>query len=143
MVRTGMMRRKMRDADTPIPSDRPIPPIHPHGRSYLRAWEGLEPRVVATEWGDKDDPAVFAAVSAVQNYRGEPWLIRGVLRRGGAGRPPVLTRVAIEHLLDPSREVTGPVVREIPFAKIRNLALEHLPVRSLLLEVLVEEKSWH
>src|SRR5437868_3209341 len=66
--------------------------------------------VYGTEYSDPADEAVFGRLLAKQRIGGEPWLIRGVLR-AVSGRQPVLSRVTIEHFKDPSREVTGTVVR--------------------------------
>ena len=55
------------------------------------------------------------------------WLIRGVLREQVSG-PLQLARVAVEHFDDPSVEVTGPVIRGVPVASLRDFANSYLAV---------------
>lgn len=84
-----------------------------------------ERRVLARPYVDTTDAAIFAVVIAGQRVNDEPWLVRATLRRRDTGAP-LMQRITVEHLTDPSREVTGTIIREIPFATIRDEALKML-----------------
>jgi hypothetical protein len=108
----------------------PVPPPEAHlldglrkHLKHLRAGPSLW--VDAEPFEDDTDPAVFGAAFAVQIVDGEPWLIRGVLKRRAAGRP-ILCRVTIEHYKGQEREVTGPVIRDINVGTIRSVAFVRL-----------------
>ena len=95
----------------------------------LLLWAADEPNgrwLVTRVLSEATDPSVFSAVFAVQLVAGEPWFVRGVLQQSQTG-PPVLSRVAVQHLNDPQREVTGPILRGLRLAAIRDEALRVLP----------------
>lgn len=81
--------------------------------------------VLARPYNDPGDRSAFAVVIAGQRILGEPWLVRAVLGRRAAGAP-VMQRVAVEHLFDPTQEVAGAVIRRVQFASIRDEALTFL-----------------
>jgi hypothetical protein len=127
--------------DTPFGGRRwqwngPVPPVPSHRMDeLLKAATKLKPCVTAEPFDDPDDADVFAAVYAIQPVKGEPWLVRGVLRHNSPG-PPLLRRVAVEHfLVDDGREVTGEVVRSLNLASIRNEALARLSALSTVATV--------
>jgi hypothetical protein len=93
----------------------------------------LPPWVYPVRFEDPDDEAVVAGIIAVHLIapnavsEPQPWLIRGVLRAQDAG-PLQLARVAVEHFLDPSAEVTSTVIRGVPTARLRDFANSYLAV---------------
>lgn len=86
------------------------------------------PLVLAELPSEDAENDVLGAAFALQLVDGEVWLVRGVLQRVPTG-PPVMKRVAVEHLIDTSRDVTGKIVREIRFGEIRDAALARLRER--------------
>jgi hypothetical protein len=99
------------------------------GSRVLKVKEKAGLWVYADAFTDPFDEAVFASVLARQDIDSNKWLVRGVLR-SAADAPPILTRVAVEHLGAPDVEVTGAIVREVNFATIRDAALAHLRRRA-------------
>jgi hypothetical protein len=126
--------------DVPTGPLRPFPAIEPAlsrlmgGAQALRVAGRAGLWVYADPFDDPNDPAVFASVVARQDIDRQKWLIRGVLREA-AGGPPILTRVAVEHLGGPDVEVTGAIVRDVNFATIRDAALAHLRRRADVMKV--------
>lgn len=135
---------------------RPLPPVTAAQRTYLhRLWRASRsgrgklqpPWGLGVPFRDPDDPQVIAGVVAVHPVFDEPWLVRGLLRTSDAA--PALTRVSIEHLTDPGREVTGAVVQRLPLARIRDTARAWLEPQELIADVLAarwpispEQKRW-
>ena len=93
-------------------NDGPVPTVPPHRMELLldrmRGRRTLE--VQADPFGDEGDPAVFAALYAVQRIGRDRWLVRGVLRSRPSGLP-ILGRITVEHFTAPAREVTSTVMR--------------------------------
>jgi hypothetical protein len=93
---------------------------------------------------DPYDEAVLAAVFAVHMIAStavsgpEPWLIRGTLRASNGGL--VVSRIGVEHLHDPSIEVTGVVLHRVPVARIRDFAASYLAMASDLADVLAVKR---
>lgn len=93
------------------------------------------PYVLARDFKEEGDESVFGAAFAIQIEENESWLVRGVLR-AVAGGTPVMSRITVEHLTDPAREVTGAIIRAIKFASIRNDAFVRLRQRATSLATL-------
>jgi hypothetical protein len=121
----------------------PVPPLPDHHMEELLAAVGdptnsvPSPWVLAGEFEEPGDAAVFGAVYAVQMLKDEPWLIRGVLRSGGLAGP-ALVRVTVEHFTEPAREVTGSVIRDINFGQIRDAALAYLGPRADFIKIMAD-----
>jgi hypothetical protein len=104
--------------------------------------EHIEPPwVMADAWQLDDDKAVFARVvavflaPAVTNGDAEPWLVRAALRLD-AHQHPTISRIGVEHLTNPDREVTGVILKRVPAPTIRNRALAYLLQREKTLDVM-------
>jgi hypothetical protein len=120
--RDALFRDKLRKAlETPAEDDWPV--------------------VVAQPLTDPHDEAVIAELAAGTLVDGEPWLVRAVLRRDPKG-PPFVARLSVEHFPVDDVEVTGTVLRALPLARIRDLALAWLIPVALAREAMAEVGGW-
>jgi hypothetical protein len=80
----------------------------------------MPPPWVVTPPGEKTILAEYLAAPSPTSVE-EPWLVRGVLSEVDGAL--ALTRVTVEHAVDPTIEVTGHVMRRLPLATIRDQAM--------------------
>jgi hypothetical protein len=126
-----------------------IPELGEHEREQFvaaftdRDMDGAEPPpwVFVNRYDDPADPsavawiaAAFPATASERSITDEPWLVRAIVRSAEQGAP-LLSRVCVEHLVDPSIEVTGFVMRNLRLADIRNAAITWLGKRPQMVKL--------
>src|SRR5439155_15868700 len=75
------------------------------------------------------------AVFAVTLRRGEPWLLRAVMRVGGK-RPWSFSRISVEHLTSPDGvEVLADAMRCFSLSEVRSKAIDQVHRKREFLEV--------
>lgn len=89
-------------------------------RAHLEGRGKMPPPWVVTPPGEKTVLGVYLAAPSPTSTE-EPWLVHGVLRELDGAL--ALTRVTVEHAVEPTIEVTGHVMRRLPLATIRDQAM--------------------